>query len=101
MLKIPIIFTPRECIKYDETLTFDINGLHKIDVRITGEGSPFKLELERTEDQNVDFGVVRVGKESSKYVSLINLSKKAVTITFDTEDQLAELKKQFVTVITS
>lgn len=34
VLKIPIVFTPRECIKYNETITFDINGLHKIDVLI-------------------------------------------------------------------
>jgi hydrocephalus-inducing protein len=49
-LKIPISFTPRECIKYEEVITFDINNLHKIDVKITGEGIPFKLELEKTED---------------------------------------------------
>lgn len=67
-------------------MTFDINALHKIDVRITGEGIPFKLELEKAEDQNLDFGIVRVNKESSKYVSLINYSKKPLTITFDTEE---------------
>jgi len=50
VLKIPIQFIPRECIKYAETITFDINGLHKIDVNIAGEGVPFKLELDKTED---------------------------------------------------
>ena len=48
ILKIPIIFIPRESKKYEEIITFDINGLHKIDVKITGEGIPLKLELERT-----------------------------------------------------
>lgn len=28
VLKIPIIFTPRENKKYEESITFDINGLH-------------------------------------------------------------------------
>lgn len=50
VLKIPIVFTPRESRKYEEIITFDINGLHKIDVKISGEGIPFKLELEKTED---------------------------------------------------
>jgi len=27
VLKIPIIFTPRECIKYEESVIFDVNGL--------------------------------------------------------------------------
>jgi hydrocephalus-inducing protein len=99
VLKIPIVFTPRESLKYNETVTFDINGLHKIDVKITGEGIPFKLELEKTEDQNLDFGVVRVGKESQKSVLLQNLSKKPVNLTFDTGDQLKELEKYFVSVL--
>jgi len=34
VLKIPITFTPREGKKYEEIITFDINGLHKIDVKI-------------------------------------------------------------------
>lgn len=50
VLKIPIIFTPRESKKYEEILRFDINGLYKIDVKITGEGAPCKLELEKSED---------------------------------------------------
>ena len=45
MLQIPITFTPRECVKYDESVVFDINGLHKIEVRFTGEGVPLKLDL--------------------------------------------------------
>lgn len=38
VLRVPIIFTPRETIKYDETIILDINNLHKIEVKITGEG---------------------------------------------------------------
>jgi tRNA U54 and U55 pseudouridine synthase Pus10 len=73
--------------------------LHKIDVKIVGEGIPFKLELEKTEDQHVDFGVVRVDKDSTRTVSLINYSKKQLSITFENEDQLAELSKYYIDVI--
>lgn len=49
-LTIPITFTPRECVRYEQIVTFDINGLHKIDVVVKGEGTPFKLELDKSED---------------------------------------------------
>ncbi|EGR29178.1 hypothetical protein IMG5_161280 [Ichthyophthirius multifiliis] len=101
ILKIPIIFTPRESKKYEETLTFNINGLHTIDVRIFGEGVPLKLELENSQDQNIDFGVVRVKDESSKIVKVSNQSRKPITITFDVEDQLSELAKTYIHVTPS
>jgi hypothetical protein len=47
LLKIPIVFTPREYMRYDEDLIFDINGLNKIIVKVKGEGVPLKLELEK------------------------------------------------------
>ena len=50
LLRIPIIFTPRECIKYDEKVIFDINGLSQLEIRLTGEGTQLKLELEKSED---------------------------------------------------
>jgi hypothetical protein len=32
ILKVPIVFTPRECILYNEKVIIDINNLHKIEV---------------------------------------------------------------------
>lgn len=64
-------------------MTFDINNLHKIEVKISGEGIPFKIELEKTEDSNVDFGVVRVNGDTTKVVGLVNMSRKPIAITFD------------------
>lgn len=101
MVKVPIMFTPREFKKYSEDFVFDINGLNKIIVKVKGEGIPLKLELEKTEDQNIDFGVTKVGSEASRTVSLVNNSKKKIEITFDVEGQLEELKKQFISIIPS
>ena len=83
VLQIPIVFTPRECLKYDENIELDINNLHKINLRIQGEGIPFKLEFDKTEDQNLDFGIVRVGADVTKLVTLINYSKKVMNLIFD------------------
>jgi hydrocephalus-inducing protein len=88
MLKVPIVFTPRDLTKYNEDIVFDINGLNKMIVKIKGEGIPLKLELEKTEDQNIDFGVTKVGNEASRTVSLFNYSKKKIEITFDVDGQL-------------
>lgn len=63
-----------------------------------GEGVPFKLEVEKTENQNIDFGITKVGEESSRVVSIINLSKKKIDITFDTDSQLEDFKKLFLEV---
>jgi hydrocephalus-inducing protein len=102
MLKVPIVFTPRDLKKYSEDIVFDINnGLNKMIVKIKGEGIPLKLELEKTEDQNIDFGVTHVGSESSRTVSLINNSKKKIEITFDVDSQIEDLKKQFIQIIPS
>lgn len=34
ILKVPILFTPRETKFYKETIKLDINNLHKIDINI-------------------------------------------------------------------
>jgi hypothetical protein len=88
LLKIPIVFTPREYMRYDEDLIFDINGLNKIIVKVRGEGVPLKLELEKIEDQNIDFGVTKVGGEAHRSVTLINNSKKKIEIDFNIDNQI-------------
>jgi hydrocephalus-inducing protein len=47
-------------------------------VKIKGEGIPLKLEVEKTEDQNVDFGITKVGQEETRVVGIVNQSKKKI-----------------------
>jgi hydrocephalus-inducing protein len=98
VISIPIIFTPREIKNYEQIVTFDINNLHKIDVKIIGEGIPMKLELERAEDNFVDFGIQRIGADVTKTISLVNYSKRAITIKLDVGNQLEELSKLCVSL---
>jgi hydrocephalus-inducing protein len=95
ILKIPITFTPRDNIKYSEIIQFDINGLHKIDVKIEGEGIPLRLELEKSEYANIDFGISAVKGDHTKFAKLINYGKKAITISFNIDDQLKGLKDKY------
>jgi hydrocephalus-inducing protein len=78
-LEVPIIFTPRVIKKYTETIKFDFNGLYTIDVTVTGEGIPMQLELVDPDQAVVDFGIISVGGDVTKTVSLVNKSKKPVT----------------------
>ena len=78
-LEIPIIFTPREIKKYQETISFEFNNLYTIDVTITGEGIPMQLELVDPDQAVVDFGVVSVGGDVTRTIPLVNKSKKPVT----------------------
>lgn len=98
ILKIPVVFTPREFQSYEEFVTLDINNLYKLDLKIQGEGIQFKLELERTEDQHIDFGILKVGQDITRTVSLINYSKKVININLDCGTQLQDLKKNYVSV---
>ena len=98
VLRIPVVFTPREFMQYDEIVSLDINNLYKVDIKLKGEGIQFKLELERTEDQHIDFGIVKVGHDITKSISLVNYSKKTINLTMDCNNQLSDLKKNFLSV---
>ena len=40
---VPFTFYPREPIKYKETVTFEINGLTKQNIEISGQGTEMKV----------------------------------------------------------
>ena len=71
------MFTPRDFVKYEETIRFDINGLHKIDVKVRGEGIPLKLELEKSEYANIEFGVAKVNGDITKVAKLAEPRQKS------------------------
>eukprot|EP00830_Metopus_es_P004011 TRINITY_DN13708_c0_g1_i2.p1 TRINITY_DN13708_c0_g1~~TRINITY_DN13708_c0_g1_i2.p1 ORF type:complete len:852 (-),score=171.11 TRINITY_DN13708_c0_g1_i2:10-2565(-) len=85
-LKIPIVFTPRDMRKYEETINFDFNGIYKANIVVKGEGIPLLLELTKTEKQFLDFGVGKVSQEITKTATLINKSKRAVTFSIFPEN---------------
>ena len=93
-LLIPIIFTPREIKKYNEVVTFDFNGIYKIDVVIKGEGIPMVIELKDPDQHIVDFGIVSKGSDITKTVELINKSRKTILFSLTSENKEELLKNQ-------
>jgi hydrocephalus-inducing protein len=99
VLDIPIHFTAREIGKIDEIISFDINQLHKVDVRIQGEGVPMRLDLKRPEDSFIDFGICSVGSNNTMLIPIANHSRSEIKIDFDVDKQLEELRKLFIAVL--
>ena len=95
LLKVPITFIPREFTKYEEDVIFDVNGLHNIAIKIKGEGVPLKLELEKSEHSNIDFGVVGVGADVTKVARLVNYGKRTISLNLNVQDQLEILRQKF------
>ena len=83
MLKVPIIFTPREMRKYHEVVKFNFNGVYFIDFEIKGEGIPMIVQLQDPEQHLVDFGIVGVGSTHDRTVNIINKSRRSINFTLD------------------
>lgn len=70
-----VLFYPREAIAYTEVIRVDINGLSSEDIVLTGEGTPFKVELVQPDlMRTLNLGAVRVGHTVAKTAKLINKS---------------------------
>jgi hydrocephalus-inducing protein len=80
VLNIPIRFAPRDVKDYTFILPFVVNGTSKIPVTITGSGIQARIELADPSQRRINFGVVNVGDEVRKNVTLINRSKKALPV---------------------
>lgn len=73
--EIPISFRPKENRQYKDSLTFEINGLYRANVQISGEGCPAKVELFDSKHASVNFGSLMANQSTTKYVKLVNRSK--------------------------
>lgn len=91
-LKIPIIFTPREIRKYNETIKLDFDGLYFVDLQVTGQGIPLNLDLKDPDHATTDLGIVSVGGSASRIVPVINRSSKSVKFKITPENKDAFLK---------
>jgi len=77
-IKVPILFTPREIRKYQETIRLDFNGLYQVDIQIKAQGIPLNLDLRDPDQTITDIGIVSVGGSASRTVPIVNRSAKPV-----------------------
>ncbi|CAH1779299.1 unnamed protein product [Owenia fusiformis] len=77
--EVELSFYPREAIKYQETITFEINGLSKQNIEITGMGTEMKIEVANPKQKMVNFGALRVGQTVKKAVPIVNNSPAPIS----------------------
>ncbi|CAE7551801.1 Hydin, partial [Symbiodinium microadriaticum] len=77
---VPIRFAPRDVKEYVFVIPFLINGTGKINVNIRGDGILPRLELVNAAQRRINFGLVDVGSELVKTVTLVNRSIRALPV---------------------
>eukprot|EP01135_Chromosphaera_perkinsii_P007876 Nk52_evm68s1020 gene=Nk52_evmTU68s1020 len=83
-MEVPVLFYPKACVKYSETISFQINGLSDVDVEVSGEGVELKLELSSPIQKQVNFGALRIGQKASRQLKVTNKSVTAASILLNT-----------------
>jgi hydrocephalus-inducing protein len=78
VLNVPILFTPRECRKYEEKVRLDFNNLYQVDILVKAQGIPLNLDLRDPDQAITDLGIVSVGGSASRTIPILNKSQKAV-----------------------
>jgi len=79
--EVALTFSPGSVRHYEAKIPFLINGLWPIIVHVRGEGCEMKLELsDPANEQYVDFGAVRPMQLTTRVVTLINRSRRAIDV---------------------
>ena len=74
-----LLFHPQHVGKYRDVVPFEVNGLSRVDVEITGEGVAMMVEVAKPAHRQVNFGALRVGQKKSETLELVNKSVRDVS----------------------
>ncbi len=105
-VSVPIAFVATDAKRYNEVIPIEVNGLYKVDVNVTAEGTPLRLEVMDPAQpnvssgaaasaalQHVDFGNLKSGDKSNRTVTLINRSKKTVVFALASLDSSSRVTR--------
>ena len=93
ILEIPIQFIPREYTKYKDVIKFRFNNIYDVDVEVTGEGIPLKVELEDPALQVINFNIIKLGQCKKMEFYVINRGKTMTTAEVYPESPTTFLKR--------
>lgn len=74
-----LLFHPQHVGKYRDVVQFEINGLSRVDVEVTGEGVAMLVEVAKPAHRQLSFGALREGQRKSETLELVNRSVKDVS----------------------
>ncbi|GCB61582.1 hypothetical protein scyTo_0011337, partial [Scyliorhinus torazame] len=91
-----IIFYPREPIKYQEVVTFEINGLTQQTATVFGQGVEMKIEVANQKHRVINLKAPRIGQVVKKVVPIINRSSAPLTFSLTVNPNQLLLQDQKV-----
>jgi len=78
-----VSFMPREAKEYRAVIPFQINGLYNVNVVITGEGVPLRLDVANAAQTAVNFGSLRGGQSATRELKLVNRSRLPISVSLE------------------
>lgn len=69
-----ISFIPRESLKYEEKVIFELNGLTRREINLQGVGTEMRIELVDNKQKVLGIGTLEIGKSTKKTVKIVNKS---------------------------
>ena len=89
VIDVPVTFTPRAAVAYSETVPFEVNGLHTVNVSVSGEGVPCALELVNAAQHDLSFGALRPAQTATRAVRVATKCRRAIIVDLLDEDSPA------------
>ena len=86
VIDVPITFLPRQALAYAETVAFEVNGLHTVNVSVTGEGVPCAVELVNAAQHELSFGALRPSQTATRAVRIGSKCRRAIIVDLLDED---------------
>jgi len=75
-----VSFMPRESRDYRAVIPFQINGLYNVNVVVTGEGVPLRLDLANPAQTAVSFGSLKGGQSSTREAGELLITRTRPTL---------------------
>eukprot|EP00879_Flechtneria_rotunda_P018040 GHRR01018909.1.p1 GENE.GHRR01018909.1~~GHRR01018909.1.p1 ORF type:complete len:542 (+),score=201.99 GHRR01018909.1:696-2321(+) len=90
--EVPITFKPTAAQKYNAVMPVRVNGLYNVNVNLSGEGVPLRVELAKAEQmqRGVAFGAVPHGSSSNRNLALANRGQASAFVSFEPSHELFE-----------
>ncbi len=90
-----ITFIPRDCKSYQEKLVFELNGLTRREIYLSGQGTQMRVELVDPKQKLFELGTIQIGKTIKKTLQIINRSLASVdfSLLFEPKNEILSKDK--------
>jgi hydrocephalus-inducing protein len=96
-----ITFIPKECKPYSDKLIFELNGLTRREITLSGLGTQMKIELADPKQKLFDLGTIQIGKVVRKTLQVVNRSLAPVdfSLLFEPKNEVLAKDKSVLQIL--